>query len=115
MNAAVRATNERKPGVKEQIVDMAFNGAGVRDTARTYDTNAILQHLKSLGIQAVIPSKENCLEQRTLDKHLYASRNLIERFFCRIKQFRHVATRYEKLSERFASFIALTAAFIWLC
>ncbi|OZI15618.1 hypothetical protein CE195_00320 [Sodalis-like symbiont of Philaenus spumarius] len=69
----------------------------------------------SLGMQAVIPSKENRLEQRTLDKHLYASRNLLERFFCRIKKFRCVATCYDKLSERFASFVALTAAFIWLC
>ncbi|OZI15076.1 hypothetical protein CE195_04260, partial [Sodalis-like symbiont of Philaenus spumarius] len=41
-------------------------------------------------------------------------RNLIERFFCRINQFRRVATRYDKLSELFASFVALTAAFIWL-
>ncbi|OZI14898.1 hypothetical protein CE195_05485, partial [Sodalis-like symbiont of Philaenus spumarius] len=82
---------------------------------KAYDTNAILQHLKSLGIQAVIPSKENRLAQRTPDKHLYASRNLIEHFFCRIKQFIRVATRYDKLSERFAAFVALTAAFIWLC
>ncbi|OZI14704.1 hypothetical protein CE195_06845, partial [Sodalis-like symbiont of Philaenus spumarius] len=37
------------------------------------------------------------------------------RFFCRIKQFRRLATRYDNLSERFASFVALTAAFIWLC
>ncbi|OZI13911.1 hypothetical protein CE195_12140 [Sodalis-like symbiont of Philaenus spumarius] len=44
-----------------------------------------------------------------LDKHLYTSRNLIESFFCRIKQFNHVATRYDKLSEHFASFVA------WLC
>ncbi|OZI14836.1 hypothetical protein CE195_05915 [Sodalis-like symbiont of Philaenus spumarius] len=50
----------------------------------------------------------------TLHKHLYASRNLIERFFFRIKQFRRVATCYDKLSDRFASFVALTAAFIWL-
>ncbi|OZI15593.1 hypothetical protein CE195_00490, partial [Sodalis-like symbiont of Philaenus spumarius] len=57
----------------------------------------------------------NRLEQRTLDKHLYASRNLLERFLCRIKQFSRVATRYDKLSERFASCVSLTAAFIWLC
>ncbi|OZI14012.1 IS5/IS1182 family transposase, partial [Sodalis-like symbiont of Philaenus spumarius] len=48
------------------------------------------------------------------DKHLYALRNLIERFFCSIKKFRRVATCYDTLSERFASFVALTAAFIWL-
>ncbi|OZI14984.1 hypothetical protein CE195_04895 [Sodalis-like symbiont of Philaenus spumarius] len=60
-------------------------------------------------------SHNSALEQRSLDKHLSASRNLLERFFCRIKQFRRVATRYDKLAERFALFVALTAAFIWLC
>ncbi|MFM0213956.1 IS5 family transposase [Paraburkholderia sediminicola] len=82
---------------------------------KAYDTNAILQHLESAGIQAVIPSRANRVEQRPLDEHLYASRNLVERFFCRIKQFRRVATRYDKLSERFSSFVALSAAFIWAC
>jgi transposase len=67
---------------------------------KAYDSNAILQHLESAGIQAVIPSRANRLEQRPLDEHLYASRNLVERFFCRIKQFRRIATRYDKLSER---------------
>ncbi len=68
---------------------------------KAYDSNAILQHLESAGIQAVIPSRATRLEQRPLDEHLYASRNLVERFFCRIKQFRRrVATRYDKLSER---------------
>jgi transposase len=82
---------------------------------KAYDTNAIVQHLESAGIQAVIPSRASRLEQRPLDEHLYASRNLVERFFCRIKQCRRVATRYDKLSERFSSFVALSAAFIWIC
>jgi transposase len=82
---------------------------------KAYDSNAILQHLEAAGIQAVIPSRASRVEQRPLDKHLYASRNLVERFFCRIKQFRRIATRYDKLSERFSSFVALAAAFIWLC
>jgi transposase len=62
-----------------------------------------------------IDSRANRLEQRPLDEHLYASRNLVERFFCRIKQFRRVATRYDKLSERFSSFVAISASFIWTC
>ncbi|OZI15241.1 hypothetical protein CE195_03005 [Sodalis-like symbiont of Philaenus spumarius] len=64
---------------------------------------------------AVYSSLPTTMKRESRAKHLYASRNLIERFFCRIKQFRRVATRYDKLSERFASFVALTAAFIWLC
>ena len=47
---------------------------------KVYDSNAILQHLQSAGVQAVIPSRANRLEQRPLDEHLYASRNLVERF-----------------------------------
>ena len=81
---------------------------------KAYDTDAIIDHLTTKGIQAVIPPKSNRIVQRTFDEHLYKNRNLVERFFCRIKQFRRIATRYDKLAERFASFVALTAAFIWL-
>lgn len=42
---------------------------------------------------------------------IYRHRNLVERFFCRIKHFRRIATRYEKLAERFASFVSLVSAF----
>jgi transposase len=52
--------------------------------------------------------------QRSFDQHLYKNRYRVECFFCRIKQFRRIATRYDELAERFASFVALAAAFIWL-
>lgn len=81
---------------------------------RAYDTDALIAHLSSLDATAVILSRCNRREQRAPDKDLYRSRNLVERFFARIKQFRRIATRYEKLSERFASFVAVTASFIWL-
>jgi transposase len=81
---------------------------------KAYDTDAILDHLADKGIEAVIPPRSHRLVQRPFDHHQYKSRNLVERFFCRIKQFRRIATRYDKLAERFASFVALTAAVIWL-
>ena len=81
---------------------------------KAYDSDTILEHLATHEIKAVIPPKCNRLVQRSFDKHLYKNRNLVERFFCRIKQFRRIATRYDKLAERFASFVALAAAFIWL-
>ena len=58
--------------------------------------------------------KSNRIVQRSFDQHLYRNRYRAERFFCRIKQFRRIATRYDELAERFASFVALAAAFIWL-
>lgn len=81
---------------------------------KAYDTDAILEHLANRGIDAVIPPRSHRIVQRAFDKHQYKNRNLVERFFCRIKQFRRIATRYDKLAERFASFVALTAAVIWL-
>ncbi|WP_454753719.1 IS5 family transposase [Cupriavidus necator] len=81
---------------------------------KAYDTDALIEHLHKFDVQAVIPSRANRLVQRPLEKHLYRSRNLVERFFARIKQFRRIATRYDKLSERFASFVALASALIWL-
>jgi GGDEF domain-containing protein len=70
-----------------------------------YDTDAILA---DNGIAAVIPPRSHRIVQRPFDKHQYKNRNLVERFFCRIKQFRRIATRYDKLAERFASFVVLT-------
>lgn len=81
---------------------------------KAYDSDSIIAYLNASSIQAVIPPRSNRLVQRGFDKHLYKNRNLVERFFCRIKQFRRIATRYDKLAQRFASFVALAATFIWL-
>jgi transposase len=81
---------------------------------KAYDSDSIIEYLNASNIQAVIPPRCNRLVQRMFDTHLYKNRNLVERFFCRIKQFRRIATRYDKLAQRFASFVALTAAIIWL-
>lgn len=81
---------------------------------KAYDTDAILDHLAAKDIEAVIPPRIHRLIQRPFDRHQYKNRNLVERFFCRIKQFRRIATRYDKLAERFASLVALCASVIWL-
>ena len=81
-------------------------------------TSTIIDYLNASNIQAVIPPRCNRLVQRMFDKHLYKhlykNRNLVERFFCRIKQFRRIATRYDKLAQRFSSFVAFAASLIWL-
>ena len=78
------------------------------------DTNSLLQCIADKNAKAVIPRKANRKDLRKFDKHQYRNRNLVERFFARIKQFRRVATRYDKLASRFASFVALTASVLWL-
>ena len=81
---------------------------------KAYDTNALLECIAMKKAKAVIPPKENRKEQREFDRYHYRSRNLVERFFAHIKQFRRVATRYDKLAERFASFVAIAASMLWL-
>lgn len=67
-----------------------------------------------MNATAVIPPRANRKEFRGYDKHVYKSRNLNERFFARLKQFRRIATRYDKLDIRFEAFISIAAALIWL-
>lgn len=62
----------------------------------------------------MIPPRRHRLAQRVYDRHLYKDRNLVERFFCRLKPFRRTAIRYEKLSQNFMSMFSLACAFIWL-
>jgi putative transposase len=62
----------------------------------------------------VIPPRRNRKLQRPYDLSLYKERNMIERFFNKLKQFRRVATRYDKLLVNFMGFVKLAAIAIWL-
>ena len=72
-----------------------------------------LKHAESGG-QPVIPPKRNRTFKRPYDAELYKERNIIERFFNKLKQFRRVATRYDKLLDNFMGFVKLAAIAIWL-
>ena len=79
-----------------------------------YDADALIDSIRASGAMAVIPPKRNRVVQRSYDRHLYKDRNLVERFFNRIKQFRRIATRYEKLARNYLSFLNLVCAYIWI-
>jgi transposase len=79
-----------------------------------YDADALIDSIQAAGAMAVIPPKRNRTMQRSYDRHLYKDRNLVERFFNRIKQFRRIATRYEKLARNYLSFLNLVCAYIWI-
>ena len=81
---------------------------------KAFDADALISTIRCSGAKAVIPPKSNRLVPRDFDHHQYKHRNLIERYFCRIKHFRRIATRYDKLASRFSAFIAIVASFIWL-
>ena len=81
---------------------------------KAYDSDAFLDYLHASNIEAVIPPRGNRCVQRDFDKHRYKSRNLVERFFCRIKQFRRIATRYDKLAVRYTATIRIGVINDWL-
>jgi transposase len=64
--------------------------------------------------EAVIPPRSTRTEHRAYDRHVYKDRNLVERFFHRLKQFRRMATRYDNLVRNFVSLLNLVCAYIWL-
>ena len=79
-----------------------------------YDADALITSLEARSIKPVIPSKANRKVQRACDFALYAERNLVERFFNYIKQFRGIATRYEKTARNFLAGLHLVCALAWL-
>ena len=77
---------------------------------KAYDADAFLATLTARGIVAVIPPKANRKTKRECDFALYCERNLVERFFNKLKHFRAIATRYDKLARNFLAAIQLVAA-----
>ena len=74
----------------------------------------VLEPLAAAGKTAVIPSKANRRVTRDHDRDLYKARHLIENFFAKLKQFRAIATRYDKTARNFLGAVHLVAAAIWL-
>jgi transposase len=81
---------------------------------RGYDSDGFIAHVTAQGMRAVIPSRRHRRAQRRLDRALYARRNVVERWFGRIKVFRRVATRYEKTTPSYLGFVAMAAMLIAL-
>ena len=79
-----------------------------------YDSNEFMKAIEMSGAQPVIPPKSNRLNQRAYDKEVYKERNLIERLFQKLKNFRRVATRYERLARNYMGMLQIAAVMIWL-
>ena len=81
---------------------------------KAYDSQAIRSFLRKLGIEAVIPPRVNRTEALAYDPEQDKWREQVERFFNKLKQFRRIATRYEKLSRTFLALIHLVSTWIML-
>jgi transposase len=82
------------------------------DTA--YDSDQLRQAIAEKGAVAVIPNNPSRSRKPPLDKHLYAQRHLVECCFSRLKQFRRVATRFEKTARNYLAIVTLAAIVLWL-
>ena len=96
----------------QPLLENADPGALIGDKA--YDANSLIDTLNQRSITPVIPPKANRKVKRDCDFALYRERNLVERFFNKIKHYRAIATRYDKLAQNFLAAVQLVATIILL-
>jgi len=102
--------------VGEAILDALDVRDGIQYAAldKAYDSNTIRTQLDAKGITPVIPPRSNRVEVIVYDQERYKQRNKVERLFNKLKQFRRIATRYEKLKANFLAFVVLALIVIML-
>ena len=83
-------------------------------TDKAYDSDKIVQAAQKRGMQVIIPCRVNRKEQRVLDLHRYKARHMVENLFQRMKVFRRVATRFDKLDVTFLGFVHIAGIMKWL-
>ena len=93
---------------------LADHEPGVVIADKGYDKKALVEEIEARGAEAVIPTQKTRAEQREVDPHLYKERNLAERFWSKVKQYRRVATRYEKTARNFLAFVHVASSMVLL-
>ena len=81
---------------------------------KAYSSGQVRRYLRRRGISAVIPRKSNERRAPRFDRATYRARNRVERLINRLKQYRRVATRYEKLAVNYLAMVTIAAILIWL-
>ena len=99
--AAVPALIEGLPPARALIAD------------RGYDAQAIVDLVRAHGGEAHIPTQSDRKVQRSINRELYLQRNFVERFFCKLKHFRGIATRFAKLARNFLAAVLIASTRLW--
>ena len=99
-----QAAAELLEGLEADTVVLADKG---------YDADWIRTRIEASGAAPNIPVTTNRKQRFCFSRSLYRDRNRIERFFCRMKQFRRIATRYEKLAANYLAMLKLAAIRLW--
>jgi transposase len=100
----------------QQLLREVPTGASVAAVIadKGYDSKAVVTAVEEKGAEAVIPTLSSRKQQREIDKDRYKDRNLAERFWSKVKQFRRVATRYEKTARNFLAFVLVASIMVLL-
>ena len=81
---------------------------------RAYDSNQFIESITKSSAVPVIPPRSNRKEPHTYDEYLYRERHLVECFIGKIKHFRRIFSRFDKLANRYLGFLCFASALIWL-
>lgn len=101
-----------KAAVEELVAMHPRPGDVVAD--RGYDARAVLDLIAARGGRGHIPTQRDRKVQRQVDPVLYRQRNLVERFFSKLKQFRKIATRYEKTAQNYLAAVLMACSRLWM-
>ena len=96
----------------EALIDGYSSEYVIADTS--YDATAFVESITHMGAAAVIPPRANRCNPRTYDAHLYKERHRVECFINKIKHYRRIFSRFDKLANRYLGFLSFVAAIIWL-
>ncbi len=96
----------------EQLIENLSADYVIAD--KGYDSEAFVLKLKEQNSEAVIPSRSNHKVPREIDQHLYKERHLIENQIGKLKHFRRVFSRFDKLAKNYLSFIYFASTIVWL-
>ncbi len=80
---------------------------------RGYDARALVEQIEAVGAKAHIPTQRDRKVQRSVARSIYRQRNLVERYFNKLKHFRRCATRFDKLARNFLAAVALASTRLW--
>ncbi len=108
MTGSEASDSPRLPGLIAGVpTDAVLAGKG-------YDSDSNRAAIRAAGAKPCVPPRKNRVEPIVYDRHLYKERNVVERYFSRVKQYRRVATRYDKKAANFLGFVWLASIAIML-
>jgi transposase len=112
LHVHLTAGNVNDVSEADKLIELAQGENFIADKA--YDADHVIQAVEKKHMRPVIPSIASRKTQREIDRHLYKERHLVENFFCKIKRYRRVATRYEKTAVNFLGFVLFASIRVWL-